>query len=46
MPDKELKQQSAMTIEEWNEYFSGHWNFAGARQDGHIAMFPEELPSR
>jgi len=46
VPDKELKQQSAMTIDEWNEYFSGHWNFAGARQDSHIAMFPEELPSR
>jgi site-specific DNA-methyltransferase (adenine-specific) len=35
-----------MTTEEWKEYFSGHWNFAGARQDGHIAMFPEELPKR
>jgi len=35
-----------MTKEEWKEYFSGHWNFGGARQDGHIAMFPEELPRR
>ena len=35
-----------MTTEEWKEYFSGHWNFAGARQSGHIAMFPEELPKR
>lgn len=46
IPDKDLKKQSAMTIDEWNEYFSGHWNFSGARQDGHIAMFPEELPAR
>ena len=35
-----------MTKEEWNTYFAGHWNFAGAKQDGHIAMFPEELPAR
>ena len=34
-----------MTKDDWNTYFSGHWYFAGARQDGHIAMFPEELPS-
>ena len=36
-----------MTTEEWNQYFSGHWNFAGEKQgDGHIAMFPHELPRR
>lgn len=35
-----------MTTEEWKEYFAGHWNFGGARQEGHIAMFPEELPKR
>ena len=45
-PTREQKELSAMTKEEWNTYFSGHWNFAGARQDGHIAMFPEELPRR
>ncbi|NHQ60838.1 site-specific DNA-methyltransferase [Chlorobium sp. BLA1] len=45
-PTKEQKEHSAMTTEEWNTYFSGHWNFAGAKQDGHIAMFPEELPHR
>lgn len=43
---KEIKEQSKMTIEEWRKYFSGHWNFGGARQDGHIAVFPEELPKR
>ncbi len=43
---KEIKEQSKMTTEEWKEYFSGHWNFSGAKQDGHIAMFPEELPKR
>jgi site-specific DNA-methyltransferase (adenine-specific) len=45
-PTTEQKLNSRMTTEEWNNYFSGHWNFAGARQDGHIAMFPEELPKR
>jgi site-specific DNA-methyltransferase (adenine-specific) len=43
---KVIKDQSKMTTEEWKEYFSGHWNFGGAKQDGHIAMFPEELPKR
>ena len=46
MPNKEQKELSAMTKDEWNTYFSGHWYFAGAKQDGHIAMFPDELPSR
>jgi modification methylase len=45
-PTKELKEQSKMTKEEWKEYFAGHWNFGGTKQDGHIAMFPEELPKR
>ena len=43
---KEHKELSKMTAEEWNTFFAGHWNFAGARQNGHIAMFPEELPKR
>lgn len=45
-PDKKLKELSKMTKEEWKEFFSGHWYFGGAKQDGHIAMFPEELPKR
>ena len=43
---KELKEASKLTKEEWNEYFSGHWNFNGEKQKEHIAMFPEELPER
>ncbi len=42
----ELKKKSQLSKKEWNEYFSGHWNFVGERQTGHIAMFPEELPRR
>ena len=45
-PTKEQKELSKMTAEEWNTFFAGHWNFGGARQDNHIAMFPEELPRR
>lgn len=45
-PTPEQKQQSAMTNEEWNTYFNGHWYFSGAKQDKHLAMFPEELPKR
>jgi site-specific DNA-methyltransferase (adenine-specific) len=42
----EIKEQSKLTQEEWNQYFTGHWNFSGERQDKHLAMFPEELPRR
>lgn len=45
-PTPEQKQQSAMTNEEWNTYFNGHWYFSGTKQDKHLAMFPEELPKR
>lgn len=45
-PTKEQKEISRMTAEEWNTFFAGHWNFVGARQNNHIAMFPEELPRR
>lgn len=44
--DKDLKEKSKMTKEEWNKYFSGHWNFSGERQGKHLAMFPLELPNR
>jgi len=42
----EIKEQSRLTQEEWNQYFAGHWNFPGEKQDKHLAMFPEELPRR
>ena len=45
-PNNDYKTKSAMTKEEWNTYFQGHWNFGGVRQDNHLAMFPEELPKR
>lgn len=45
-PTLEQKELSAMSNEEWNTYFNGHWYFNGAKQDKHLAMFPEELPKR
>lgn len=45
-PTPEQKQEAAMTTEEWNTYFNGHWYFNGAKQDSHLAMFPDELPKR
>lgn len=44
--DRETKEMSKLSKEEWKEYFYGHWYFGGARQIGHEAMFPEELPKR
>ena len=34
-PSREHKELSKMTAEEWNTNFAGHWNFLGARQNGH-----------
>ncbi|MDR1544408.1 MAG: thermonuclease family protein [Prevotellaceae bacterium] len=45
-PTAEQKAKSVITNEEWNTYFNGHWYFNGAKQDKHLAMFPEELPKR
>ena len=45
-PTEEQKELSKMSKEEWNSYFSSHWNFSGIKQKEHIAMFPEELPRR
>ncbi len=43
---RKVKEQSKMTVEQWNQYFAGHWNIAGEKQDKHLAMFPEEIPRR
>ena len=46
VPTAEQKRRSELSKEDWSRCFSSHWTFGGARQDGHIAVFPEELPSR
>lgn len=43
---KDIKENSKLSKEEWKEYFTGHWNFPPAKQIEHEAMFPEELPRR
>ncbi len=45
-PTQKQKELSIISKEEWGQYFSSHWNFNGAKQMEHIAMFPEELPKR
>jgi len=45
-PTKQQKHDSEITKEEWGQFFSSHWNFNGAKQTEHIAVFPEELPKR
>lgn len=44
--NRDIKDKSKLTKEEWNQYFTGHWNFSGEKQEKHLAMFPEELPRR
>jgi len=44
---KEVKEKSKLTTKEWRQYFTGHWHFAGEKQNGgHVAVFPQELPRR
>ena len=43
---RDIKDKSKLTTEEWNQYFVGHWNIPGEKQNGHLAMFPEEIPRR
>jgi site-specific DNA-methyltransferase (adenine-specific) len=43
---KQIKESSRLDPEQWEQYFSGHWNFPGEKQEKHLAMFPEELPRR
>jgi len=45
VPD-DVKERAKFTSKEWNDHFSGHWNFPGEKQKGHLAAFPEELPAR
>lgn len=45
-PNQLQKKNSELSKDEWNEYFNGHWNFSGVKQDEHLAMFPLELPKR
>ncbi len=43
---KDMKEGSEISRDDWKELFRSHWRFGGARQIGHEAMFPVELPAR
>jgi site-specific DNA-methyltransferase (adenine-specific) len=43
---REIKEQSRLSAEEWNEYFSGHWRFPGEKHNKDLPIFAEELPGR
>lgn len=43
---KQIKGQSKLSKDDWNQYFYGHWNFSGEKQNNHLAPYPEELPKR
>lgn len=45
-PDKNIKEMSRLTKEEYLEYANGHWYIQGERQVEHKAMFPLEIPYR
>ena len=46
-PDPDAKEQSRLTKEERSRWFRGLWDdIAPVRQDGHVAMFPVEVPRR
>ncbi len=40
------KELSKICLDEWKNWYNGHWIFPGIQQKEHIAMFPEELPYR
>ncbi len=45
-PERSIKEKAKIENEEWRLLFNGIWEFVGAKQDEHIAMFPDELPKR
>lgn len=44
--DRTIKELSKISMDEWKEFFIGHWKILGTAQDVHIAMFPDEIPYR
>jgi site-specific DNA-methyltransferase (adenine-specific) len=40
------KEKSKLSKDLWKTYFSGHWQIPGEKQNGHLAVFPREIPLR
>jgi len=45
-PSPEQKRNSRLTKPQRSEWFRGMWRIPPERQNGHVAMFPVELPER
>ena len=46
-PGKDAREKSRLTKEQRSQWFRGVWDdIHGQRQNGHVAMFPVELPRR
>lgn len=45
-PTAEQKEKSRLTKKQRSKWFRGMWEIAPERQNGHVAMFPVELPRR
>lgn len=43
---RHVKELSKICMDEWKQWYVGHWRFPGIQQKDHVAMFPEELPYR
>lgn len=47
LPDKEIKEKSKLSKEEWKEWTEPTWEFDGVdKNDNHPAKYPYELPYR
>ena len=44
--DKDVKEISKLSTDEWKRYFDGIWHINGDRQNDHPAKFPIEIPKR
>jgi len=44
--EKEIKERSALTTDEWREWTQNAWKIQGVHNKDHDAPFPEELPRR
>ena len=44
--NKEIKERSIVTKEEWREYTKTVWHIANTSDLLHPAVFPEEIPKR
>ena len=45
-PNSLFKEYSKFTLDQRREWFKDSWQFAGVKQNSHIAMFPDQLPYR